>query len=185
MTIPDFSTAPVRAGDIDGLGRLYSESGNPIFRVGETVLAQRNACEFAAYGSWRVFFPRRIFHSLPGRASGTIHVTSDRLLFLRDIDVWKEVKPLLTPLGLATAAEKESRLKRLKGGGARQYCEVVLSDLHLAHVKRRPRFLRMRLVAKDGVRYEVFVHTDGEDPAFFDSVIGAMRQRFQHPGANE
>src|SRR5439155_25424818 len=62
-------------------------------------------------------FPKRIFHPLPGKPSGTLHVTSDRLIFIRAIDVWKEVKPLLTPLGLPTAAERESSLNRLMAIG--------------------------------------------------------------------
>lgn len=139
-------------------------------------MAQREGCDLSAYGSWRIFFPKRIFHPLPGKPSGTIHVTSERLIFLRNIDVWKEVKPLLTPLGLPTAAEKESKLKGLKAKGARQYCEVRLSQLRLVRATRGPWFLRCRLISEDGGKYELFLRTDTDDPAFFEFLERAIRQ---------
>ncbi len=168
---------PIRAGDVEGLGRVYSEFGGPLLRPQETALAQRNGCDIAVFGSWRVFFAKEIFHPLPGNPSGTIHVTSDRLIFLRDIDVWKEVKPLLTPLGLPTAAEKESKLKRLKAKGARQYCEIFPAQLQLVRVRRKPRLLQFRLSAKDGGKYVLFVYTDKDDPHFFDVLEAAVAQR--------
>jgi hypothetical protein len=103
-----------------------------------------------------------------------MYVTTDRLIFLREIDIWKEVKPLLTPLGLPAASEKESKLKRLKARGARQYCEVFPSLLRLVHVKRKSGLLRFRLIAKNGDKYEIFVYTDTDDPSFFDFLEATM-----------
>src|SRR5712692_2801880 len=123
-----------------------------------------------------MFFPKRIFHPLPGKPSGTIHVTSDRLIFLRAIDVWKEVKPLLTPLGLPTAAEKESKLNRLKSIGARQYCEIFPSRLQLVRVRRKSGLLHLRLTGLEGSRYEVFFYTDRDDSGFFDFLERSMGQ---------
>jgi hypothetical protein len=168
---------PIRAGDIDGLGGVYSEIGGAVLRSGETLLAQRTGCDVAVYGSWRRFFPKHIFHSLPGTPSGAVHLTSQRVVFVREIDVWKEVKPLLTPLGFPAAAEKESRLKRLRAKGARQFCEVILSQLRLVQVMRKPWLLRLRFVAEDDAKYEVFVHLDKEDPDFFDLLERVARER--------
>jgi len=176
MTNRDSAESAIRSGDVDGLGRIYSEFGGPILHSQEVVLAERGGCDLAAYGSWRLFFPKRIFHPLPGKPSGTIHVTSDRVIFLRPIDVWKEVKPLLTPLGLPTAAEKEAKLNRLKAIGARQYCEIFRSKLRLVHVRRKSGLLHMRLTSTEGGRYEVFFYTDRDDPAFFDFLERSMGQ---------
>ena len=176
MIKPDHTEPPVRAGDIDGLGRVYSEFGGPILRPHEKVLHQRENCEAAIYGSWRLFFPKRLFDSLPGNPSGTIHVTSERVIFLREIDIWKEVKPLLTPLGLPTAAQKEARLKQLKARGARQYCVLSPSALKLIRLRRKPALFHARLLATDGAKYEFFVRTDKDDSGFFDLLEGAMSQ---------
>ena len=176
MTSGDSAGQAIRSGDVDGLGRLYSEFGGPILHSQEIILAERQGCDLAAYGSWRLFFPKRIFHPLPGKPSGTIHVTSDRVIFFREIDVWKEVKPLLTPLGLPTAAEKEAKLNKQKAIGARQYCEIFPSKLRLVHVRRKSRLLDMRLAGNEGNRYEVFIYTDRDDPAFFDLLERSMRQ---------
>ena len=165
----------IRAGDVDGLGRIYSEFGGPIFQADETVLAQRQGCDVAAYGSWRIFFPRRLFYPLPGNPSGTVHLTSDRLVFIRSIDVWKEVKPLLTPLGAPAAAARESKLKGMKARGVRQYCEVLYSGLKLMRAKRKPGLLHLRFIALDNRKYELFVYTDRDDPAFFDLVERTLR----------
>ncbi len=176
MTETISTDSPIRAGDIDGLGRIYSEFGGPFLRPKETVIAHREGCDLSAYRSWRTLFPKRIFHPLPGKPSGTIHVTSERLIFLRNIDIWREVKPLLTPLGLPTAAEKESKLKGLKAKGARQYCEVRLSQLRLVHATRRPWFLRCRLISEDGGKYEIFLRTDADDSPFLEFLERAIRQ---------
>ena len=165
----------IRAGDVDGLGRLYSEFGGPMFQAHETVLAQRQGCDVAAYGSWRIFFPRRLFYPLPGNPSGTLHLTSERLIFIRNIDIWKEVKPLLTPLGVPTAVERESKLKGMKAIGARQYCEVSYSGHKLIRVKRKPGLLHLRFMTRDNRKYELFVYTDKDDPAFFDLIERTLR----------
>jgi len=160
----------IRAGDVDGLGRIYSELGGPILQAHETILAQRQGCDVAAYGSWRIFLPRRLFYPLSGNPEGTVHLTTDRLIFIRKIDVWKEVKPLLTPLGVAAAAERESKLKAMKARGARQYCEVLYSGLKLMRAKRKPGLLHLRFITRDNRKCELFVYTDRDDPAFFDLV---------------
>ena len=172
--------SPIRAGDVDGLGHVYSEFGGPILGAAETILAERRGWDVAAYSSWRIFFPKPIFHPLPGSPSGTLHLTSERLIFLRRIDVWKEVKPLLTPLGIPAAAEKESRLKRLKAQGARQYCEVFLSQFRLVGIKRRSWFIRFRLLTADGGKYELFLRTGKEDSDFFDLLESALRRHTVH-----
>ena len=177
MTSRGSADSPISAGSIDGLGRIYSEFGGPILRSQENVLAQLKGVDMAAYGSWRIFFPRRLFHPLPGTPSGTMYVTSQRLIFLRGIDVWKEVKPLLTPLGLPAAAEKESVLQKLKAKGALQYCEILPSQLQLTRVKRKPMLLHLRLLSRVGGKFEMFVYTDREDPDFFNLLEDTMRRQ--------
>jgi hypothetical protein len=71
--------------------------------------------------------------------------------------------------------EKESRLNRLKAGGARQYCEVFLPQLQLAHVNRKRGLLRFRLIARDSRKYEILIYTDEDDPRFFDLLESTMR----------
>jgi len=179
MTNPTSPESPIRAGDIDGLGRVYSEQGGPILHSRETVLAQRKGCDIAAYGSWRIFFPKRLFHPMPGSPKGTIYLTSERLLFVRDIDVWQEVKPLLTPLGLPTAAEKRSKLSKLKERGARQYCEVLRAKLRPVRMKRKRMLLHFRLLSEDHRKYELFVYTDTDDPSFFEFLENSTFGRSQ------
>ncbi len=86
------------------------------------------------------------------------------------------MRPLLTPLGLPTAAGKESDLKRLKAKGARQYCEVLLPELRLVHAKREVWFLRCRLISKDGAKYGLFLRTDKDDPGFLELVERAIQR---------
>jgi len=166
--------ATVRAGDLDGLGSVYSEPGSLILRAEERILGQREGCDIAVYGSWRVLLPKRIFHPLPGKPTGRLFVTSDRLVFLRRIDVWREIKPLLTPLGLPTAAEKESRLKDLTARGALQYCEINTSDITVKGLKRRDAIMHLRMKSDRGRKYELIVRTDADDPPFFDLLEGTI-----------
>jgi hypothetical protein len=90
------------------------------------------------------------------------------------------VKPLLTPLGLPTAAEKQSKLTKLKEGGARQYCEVLVAKLRPVQVKRKRMFLDFRLLSENNRKYELFVYTDRDDPSFFklleSTMLGSGRQ---------
>ena len=168
--------APVHGGDVDGIGRLYSENGNLILLPQERLIGQRANCDVAVYASWRIIFPKSIFRPQPGTPSGTLFVTSSRLVFIRNIDVWKEVKPLLTPLGLPAAAEKEADLSKKKSVGARQYCEILLTHLRVVELKRKPWQIRIRLLSGDR-RYELFVRSDRDDPRFFDLLERSVRGR--------
>ncbi len=111
---------PIRAGDADGLGQVYSEFGGLILGPTETVLAERKGWDLAAYGSWRSFL------------------------------------------------------------GARQYCEVNLSQFRLAGIKRGSWFMRFRLLASNGSRYELFLRTDQEDADFFDLLESTVRKLTVH-----
>jgi len=168
--------APVYCGDVDGMGRVYSENGNLILLPQERLIGQRANCDLAAYGSWRILFPKSIFRSQPGTPSGTLFVTSGRLVFIRNIDVWKQVKPLLTPLGLPAAAEKEAALSKKKSVGARQYCEILLAPVWVIQLRRKSWQMRIRLLSGER-RYELFVRSDKDDPGFFDLLEGRLRER--------
>src|SRR5947207_8386500 len=158
---------PIRAGDADGLGQVYSEFGGLILGPTETVLAERKGWDLAAYGSWRSFFPKPIFHPLAGSPSGTLHLTSERLIYLRNIDAWKEVKPLLTPLGIPAAAEKESDVSKRKWVAGRQYCEILLTHLRVLVRTRKPWQIRIRLLSGDR-RYGLYDDCVRDYPRFLD-----------------
>jgi len=108
-----------------------------------------------------------MFSGFGGRASSKLFVTNKRIVLVRDIDPWRELKGELTPLGLPNAAAKEARLKRAKSLGARQYCEIRPPDLRVVRRKSvdRPRsWISLRLVGIDGKQYAVTLwKTDGPD----------------------
>src|SRR2546421_4722216 len=125
----------VRVGDLDGLARIYSEAGGLIPESGEEILKVTTGWDANVSSPWRRFLPKIIFTGFGGRASSKLFVTTKRLVLVRDIDTWRELKGELTPLGLPTAAAKEARLKKLKALGVRQYCEIRPRDFHV--VKKR------------------------------------------------
>src|SRR5688572_5466185 len=114
----------VRAGDLDGLGSVYSESGQLIAGSDEQILGTAEDWEVNVRSPWRTVLPRFVFMGFGGKVSSRLYVTTERIVLVRDIDVWREVKGELTPLGLPAAAAKEIHLKNLKSAGARQSCEI-------------------------------------------------------------
>ena len=102
-----------------------------------------------------------------GKASSKLFVTSRRIVLVRDIDPWRELKGELTPLGIPTAAAKEAKLKKLKSLGARQYCEIRPADLRIVKEKSfdRPQsWVNLHLVGVDGKQYGITLwKTDGSD----------------------
>ncbi len=157
----------VRAGDLDGLKRVYSDAGGLITESDEEVLAVASGWDAEVCSPWRRFLPKIIFAGFGGLASSRLFVTTKRLVLVRDIDTWRELKGELTPLGLPTAAAKEARLKHLKSLGVRQYCEFRPQDFRVVKKRsfdRRRSWIDLRLVGNDGKQYAVTIwKTDGPD----------------------
>lgn len=167
MEPANHSQPVVRAGDLDGLGRVYSEEGHLITHSGENILKAVKGWDLDVISPWRRILPKTIFSGFGGKTSSTLYVTTERIVLVRDIDVWREVKGELTPLGLPTAAAKEILLKRLKSAGARQFCEIWPGKLRVVKKKRRERrwsWLELHLLGTDGNQYAITLwKTDGLD----------------------
>src|SRR5438445_5624801 len=157
----------VRAGDLDGLRRIYSDTGGLVTESDEQIVRVATSWDVNVRSPWRKFLPRSIFEGFDGKATSKLFVTNRRIVFVRDIDPWRQLKGELTPLGIPTAAAKEVRLKQLKSRGARQYCEFRPRDFRVVKIKRfdRPRSrLDLRLVGVHGRQYAITLwKTDGLD----------------------
>src|SRR5712692_1871905 len=158
----------VHSGDFDGLGTVYSEWGGLIQRSGEELLKTAEGWDVDVSSPWRKVLPKVVFAGFEGKSSSKLYVTSDRIVLVRDIDVWREIKEELSPLGVPAAAAKEVHLKRLKSGGARQFCEIWPRNLRVVRMKRLDRrwsWLGIRAVGTDARRYAITIFkTDGLDP---------------------
>ncbi len=157
----------VRAGDLDGLGKVYSDAGGLVTEPDEEILRVVTGWDVNVRSPWRRFLPKIIFLGFGGKASSKLFVTTQRILLVRDIDPWRELKGELTPLGIPTAAAKEVRLKKLKSLGARQYCEIRPRDLRVVKKKSFDApgsWLNLHLVGVDGQQYAIRLwKTDGPD----------------------
>jgi len=166
----------IRAGDLDGLGRVYSIAGELMMSPGEQTVAVQDGCDTHITGSWRSLFAKKIFSGTSGPPNGRLYTTSQRLVLIRDVDVWQEVKPLLTPLGLPAAAETEARLKQVKARGGRQYCEISTTELTLDRTRVKHSMLILYLTGPGGQRFRVIVHTAEHRPDFYTQI----ESRFKH-----
>jgi len=158
----------VRTGDLDGLGRVYSVGGGVILRSGEEILKTADGWDANISSPWRRILPKIVFEGFRGKTASKLFVTTERMLLLREIDAWRQLKGELTPLGFPAAAAKEFNLKRLKALGARQFCEIRPGDFRVVKAKRKDRtssWLDLRLIGTDGRQYAITIwKTDGTDP---------------------
>jgi hypothetical protein len=180
MESADKSRPLVRAGDLDGLGRVYSEWGSLIARSEEKTLATGEGWEMNIRSPWRTVFPRTVFPGFGGTSSSRLFVTTERIVLVRDINVWRELKDELSPLGVPTAAAKEIRLQKLKAAGARQYCEIRPRDFRVVKLKKsnkRSSWLDLRLIGSDARRYAITAwKTNGADTRIL-SIIESQFKR--------
>ena len=157
----------VRAGDLDGLQRIYSDTGGLVTESDEEIVRVAASWDVNVRSPWRKFLPRSIFEGFDGKAVSKLFVTNRRIVLVRDIDSWRQLKGELTPLGIPTAAAKEVRLRQLKSRGARQYCEFRPLDFRVVKKRSfdRPRsWLDLRAVGVDGRQYAITLwKTDGPD----------------------
>jgi len=158
----------LRIGDLDGLTRVYSESGGLIRKAGETILKTAEGWDIDILSPWRRVLPKTLFAGFGGTASSGLYVTTERIVLIRDVDVWREVKGELSPLGIPAAVAKEVHLKKLKSMGARQFCEIWPRNLRVVKKKRinkRLSWLDLRLLGTDGKQYAITIwKTNGLDP---------------------
>ncbi len=158
----------VRTGAYKGLGRVYGPAGELLVVGRERVLKVGENWDIDVMSPWRQVLPHVVFEGFGGRAKSRLYVTTERLVLVREIDLWRQLKGELTPLGLPKAAEKEAKLKRLIAAGARQFCEIRPQNLRVVRSKalnRRRSWLDMQLMGIDGKQYAITIwKTDGRDP---------------------
>src|SRR5437879_7308269 len=126
----------VRVGDLGGLGSVYSEGGVLITNSGERILKVGDGWDMDISSPWRKILPEIIFAGFEGRASSKLYVTTERVVLIREINTWREIKEEMSPLGIPAAAAKGVDLKELKSVGGRQFCESYPRKLRVASVKR-------------------------------------------------
>ncbi len=176
---PVTRTIPVVwAGDCNGLGKVYSQWGGLIPRVGEQIIRSADDWEMNVRSPWRAVLPGMIFMGFAGPISSKLYITSERIVLIRKIDTWRELKGELTPLGLPKAAEKEAVLKKLQAMGARQFCEIWPRRLRITKVKRHGRpahAIDFFLIGSDELQYAVsFWKPKGSEP----DLVPVIESRF-------
>ncbi len=158
----------VRVGDLGGLGSVYSEGGVLITNSGERILKVGDGWDIDITSPWRKIFPKIIFAGFEGRASSKLYVTTERVVLIREINTWREIKEEMSPLGIPAAAAKGVHLKQLKAAGSRQFCEIWPRKLRVMRMKRIDRrwsWLSLRVVGNDTTRYAITIYkTEGLDP---------------------
>jgi hypothetical protein len=155
----------VRVGDIGGLGRVYTESGAVITRAGETILRILENWDMSVTSPWRRFLPKIMLDSSDGKVSSRLYVTTERIIFVRQVDAWAEMKSELTPLGIPAASSKQQRLSSIIPRGARKYCEVYPGYLRLVKSRQKRSWLGLLLLDSDNrqYRFDFWKSDDKED----------------------
>src|SRR2546422_9124104 len=126
---------------------------------------------------WRRLLPKLIFPGFNTKAKSTLYVTTERIVLVREIDAWRELKEELSPLGVPTAAAKEIRLKQLKARGGRQYCEIRPTDFRVVKMKRVDRpwsWLGLRLPGTDTRQYAV---ANSKTPGLDSEMLSLIQSR--------
>jgi hypothetical protein len=168
----------VRAGDCDGLGTIYSSWGGLICQPGESILKTAEGWDVNVRSPWRRLLPKLIFTGFGGDVSSKLYITTTRIVLIRKVDIWRELKEELTPLGIPKAAEKEAKLRNLQVAGARQYCAIRPQDLRVAKSKKfsKPRsILYLYLTGTDGRDYAI---TIWKPKGMDDETLSLIESRF-------
>jgi hypothetical protein len=169
---------PVHAGDVDGTGRVYDQSGALVARPGESCLGIAQGWDMNVRRPWRKVVPKIIFMGFNGKALSSLYVTTTRIVLIRQIDAWRELSGEMTVLGMPTAVAKEARLKELRAAGVREYCEIHQASLRLVSAKRFVKHgsrLDLRLIGCDGHEYAIsYWKSDGKD----DTTLALIESQF-------
>lgn len=180
MASYQLKSAIVRAGDREGLGTVYSPWGSLIPKSDEVVLRTAEDWEMNVRSPWRSVLPGMIFTGFVAPTSSKLFITTHRIVLVRKIDPWRELKGELTPLGVPKAAEREAVLRKLQAMGARQFCEIWPSYLDVARTKRHgkpARSVQLFLNGRDGKQYVVaFWKPRASEP----EVVSLIESRFHH-----
>ncbi len=179
MPAPPSQHALVRAGDEDGLGRVYSADGGLLTSAGETVIQSSEGWDLNASSPWRRVLPGIIFEGFNGEVSSRLYVTNERIVLVRDFDVLRELGGEFTPVGAPTATAEAIRRRRLKSLGVRAYCEIWPQTLKVVKEKffAKPRsWLNLKLIGTDGVQYALLIWRWRKDPD--DAMLNLLRTRF-------
>lgn len=165
---PSPSPRIVRIGDYAGLGRVYTSAGDLVSSSKDPILKVSPNWDVDIMSPWRQVMPHVVFEGFGGKAKSRLYITSERIVLLREIDLWRQLKGELTPLGIPNAAVKEAKLKQLIAAGARQFCEIWPQNLRVVKAKvldRRRSWMDMQLIGIDGKQYAITIwKTDGRDP---------------------
>ncbi len=179
MTDGGSSQPLVRAGDRNGLGTVYSTWGGLICQPGESILKTAQGWDMEVRTPWRRFLSKLVFTGFGGEVSSELYITTQRIVLIRKIDIWRELRGELSPLGLPNAAAKEVELRRLQASGARQFCALESQNLRLAKSKKfsAPRsLLDLFLIGTDGRQY---VATIWKPKGVDDETLSLIESRFR------
>src|SRR5437879_6416252 len=101
----------VRAGSLEGLGTVYESGGQLVNLSNERVLGVDEGWELQVRTPWRRILPTIVFPGFYGNVSSRLYVTTDRIVFIREIDPFRETKGDMTPYGFPGAIAKKIQLK--------------------------------------------------------------------------
>ena len=161
------SSMAVRAGYFKGSDLFNGEGGELRLVESECVLRVVEHWDMDVISPWRRVLPRSIFEGFNGRATSKLYITTHRIVLVRKIDSWREVKGEMTPLGMPVAIAKKVELDRLSRIGTRQYCEIWPAALRLVSSKKLLKgnsWVSLNVLDLAGTQYGIMIwKTDGRD----------------------
>jgi len=167
------------AGDIDGLNRIYSSVGALVTLPNERVLAVWPGFDMAVFSGWSIFTSKCLVDSGPSPPYGRLYSTSARIVMMREVDIQKEIRPLLTEHGISGAERLADRLASLASRHGRYYAELWPAHLRLMKTKRllwgKVKQFNLNLLSDDGARFQVFVNATAEHLPHLTELAGRFR----------
>lgn len=171
----------VRAGSLVGLGRVYTTGGQLLTLSDERILRVDEGWELEVASPWRRVLPTIIFPGYYGEVSSHLYVTTDRIVFVREIDPLRETKGDMTPYGFPGAIAKKIHLKDVKAAGARAFCEFWPQRLRIARLRqaeRRRSWINLRLLGPEEKQFDAtFWKRKGTNPEMQSLIVS----RFARP----
>jgi len=70
----------VRAGDLDGLRRIYSDAGGLVTESDEEIVRVAAGWDVNVRSPWRRVLPKSIFEGFSGKASSKLFITNRRIV---------------------------------------------------------------------------------------------------------